>query len=627
MNTTRFRLALARPGARIAVALALALAALVVSFDWNWFRAPLVRYLTHTSGREVRIDDLDVDLGASLVPTVRLRGLYVENAPWAARQPLVTAEEVSFTVSLKSLWQRRPVITRMTLVDADIDMERQADGLRNWRLRDPEDRSAGKVKVLTLEARRTRLRWVNRALDLEFVVTTSDPALADRSNDALTTRVAFEGVYQGASFTGEALSGAVMSFRESGTRFPLRGHIVSRGTRLDVDGFFTDLFDIGPIDAQVRLSGPSLALLHPFVRVRPKPSRPYSAEAQLKQTAQVFDFSQLKATIGKTGLTGSVVYDRSADRPMLRASVHSAAADFEDVRPLLGMNASKTGAGERGNGEDDRGGVSAGKLFPSTTLHTAALGAIDVRVTASARLFTAPAWPVMHDFRMQAQLERGVLEVKRIEAAVAGGRLAATLALDARQPIASAVVSAQLDGIRLETLVPSLSAKAGAAGGVSARIDLQGRGDSIAAIVGRSRGSLTASMARGRISNLADAKLGFDIGKVVAIFLRGDSAIAINCGAIAFDVNDGIAKARSLTVDTEHTHVEGTGSIDLARELVNIRIVPEPKKPGLFTRRAAIRIGGALRGPAMSIEDRDRGDAQATASSSARASCPALAQR
>jgi uncharacterized protein involved in outer membrane biogenesis len=443
----------------------------------------------------------------------------------------------------------------------------------------------------------------------------------------LSTHVAFEGVYQGASFSGEALSGAVMSFRDSGTRFPLRGHIVSRRTRLEFDGFFTDLFDIGPIDAKVRLSGPSLALLHPFVRVRPKPSRPYSVEAQLNQTAQVFDFSRLEATIGKTDLTGSVVYDRSADRPMLRASVDSAAADFEDVRPLLGMNASKTGGGDRGNGEDDRGGASAGKVFPSTILHTAALGAIDVRVTAKARRFTAPGWPALNDFRVQAQLERGLLEVKRIDASVAGGRLAASLVLDARQPIASAVVSGQVQGMRAETLVPSLSAKAGAAGRVSARLELQGRGDSIAAMVGHSRGSLTATVDRGQISNLADAKLGFDIGKVVGIFLRGDSTIAINCGAIAFDVNDGVAKARTLTIDTEHTHVEGAGTIDLARELVNIRIVPEPKKPGLFTRRAAVRIGGALSSPTMSIEDRERSDTGATASSSVHASCPALAQR
>jgi uncharacterized protein involved in outer membrane biogenesis len=613
MDTTRIRLAAARRGTRIAAALALALVALVVAFDWNWFRGPLVRYLTQISGREVRIEDLHVDLSVRLLPTVRLRGVYVENAPWAAKQPFATAKEASFTFALKSVWEGRPVITRMTLVDADVDMERNADGLRNWRLRNPDDRSPGRVKVLTLEAHHSRLRFANRALGLEFVATASDSAAADRSKDALTTRVAFEGVYQGASFSGEALSAAVMSFRESGTTFPMRGHIVSRKTRLEFDGFFTDLFDIGPIDAKVRLSGPSLSLLYPFLRVHPKPSKPYTVEAQLKQTAQVYDFSHVKATIGKTDLAGSAVYDRSAERPTLRAALQSSAADFDDMRPLLGMSAPTAGASERGSDDEDRG-ASAGKLFPAQTLRTEPLTAFDARVTASARRFTAPALPVLQDFRVEAQLERGVLDVKRLDGAMAGGRLAATLVLDVREPVASAGVTAQLEGIRLETLVPSLSAKARAGGTVSGRLDLKGRGDSIAAIVGHSKGSLAAKMDRGRISNLADAKLGFNFGKAVSIFLRGDSDIAIVCAAIVFDVNDGIARARTLVLDTEHTRVEGAGTIDLTREQVDLRIVPEPKKPGLFTRSAAIRIRGPLRAPAVSAEDRERKDAGAAAS-------------
>ena len=38
---------------------------------------------------------------------------------------------------LASLWRDRPIISRLVLSDADVDMERQADGLRNWRLRHP----------------------------------------------------------------------------------------------------------------------------------------------------------------------------------------------------------------------------------------------------------------------------------------------------------------------------------------------------------------------------------------------------------------------------------------------------------------------------------------------------------
>ena len=66
----------------------LAVVAVVAAlFDWNWLRHPLERYLVERSHREVRIGDLHVDVGFSLEPTVRLRDVYVENAPWADKRP------------------------------------------------------------------------------------------------------------------------------------------------------------------------------------------------------------------------------------------------------------------------------------------------------------------------------------------------------------------------------------------------------------------------------------------------------------------------------------------------------------------------------------------------------------
>ena len=70
-------------------------------FDWNWLRGPLERYLSEKSRREVRIADLHVTLGRE--PTIRLRGVYIENAPWADRRPMAVAREASFTHTVGDL--------------------------------------------------------------------------------------------------------------------------------------------------------------------------------------------------------------------------------------------------------------------------------------------------------------------------------------------------------------------------------------------------------------------------------------------------------------------------------------------------------------------------------------------
>ena len=602
---------------KLLLALALAVVMLVLLFDWNWLRRPLELYLMDRSGREVRIEDLHVELGYTLQPAVRLRGVYVENAPWAAKRPLVTAAEASFTVSLASVWRGRPVISRLVLMDASVDLERQADGLRNWRLRDPEDRSPGRVTVMTLEAHRTQLRFVNRAIDLDFVASAAplDSQSAGPDRDSLSTRVSFEGSYQGSAFAGEALGGSVLSFRDSGISFPLRGYFVSRRTRLDFDGFFTDLFDIGPMDARVRLVGPSLSLLHPFLRIRPVASRPYAVEAQLTQTYEVFHFARLAGKIGGTSVMGEVVYDRSAERPMLRAALSSDAADFDDIRPLIGMHAlarnprpESSHAGDAADVQRERRDTEphGQRLFPTRPFRVGALRALDMRITVTLDKLAVAGQQKLEDVRLGANLSEGLLHLNPLHVRVAGGRFTGSFMFDSRQDAPSAQVSGELRGIRIERLVPRLAAKSGSAGSLNGQIDLSGRGNSIAAMVGNSAGSFAATLDGGRISNLADAKLGLNIGKLVSVFLRGDREIAIHCGAAAFEVRDGVAKSRRIVLDTEQTHVEGSGAISLREERLDLLLTPEPKKPGLFTRRASIRIRGPMRAPAVAIEDRGK---------------------
>jgi len=111
----------------ILLGLGIAIVLVTALFDWNWLRHPVERYLMDRSNREVRIGDLHVDLGWSLEPTVRLRDVYIENAPWADKRPAAVAGQASFSFSLKSLWEGRPVISRLVLIDADIDLYRFRD--------------------------------------------------------------------------------------------------------------------------------------------------------------------------------------------------------------------------------------------------------------------------------------------------------------------------------------------------------------------------------------------------------------------------------------------------------------------------------------------------------------------
>src|SRR5579859_456205 len=282
-------------------------------FDWNWFRHPLERALSESSHREIRIGDLQVHIGISLEPTVRLRDVYVENARWADKRAAAVAGEASFTFSLRSVWDGRPVISRLVLKDAVLDMERQADGLRNWRLRDPEDRGPGRIKVLRLEAHRTTIRFVRRDIGLD-VTAAASPAQtgADgREPDASRpTRIDFKGVFGDEAFSGEFLTGEQLTFLDTGESFLLRGHASAATSRLDVDGSIADLLGPSAIDAKVRLAGHSLSQLHSFLPTTLPASRPYEFESRVRLTTDDISLSELQGKIGHSDLAGAIRFDR-----------------------------------------------------------------------------------------------------------------------------------------------------------------------------------------------------------------------------------------------------------------------------------------------------------------------------
>lgn len=592
--------------ARIALAALGVVVVIAVAFDWNWFRGPLEHYLGQRSHREVRIGKLEVDVGGWLEPTVRVYDVYVQNAPWAGDQPAAVAREAAFTFSLQTLWEGRPVISRLVLVDADVTLERRADGLRNWRLRNPDDRSPGRVKVLRLEAQRSRVHFIGRHVDLDVVATArpaqggGDASPADASHP---NRIAFEGRYAGAPFSGEVDTGAVLTFLDTGEVFPLRGHAVSGKSRLDVDGTVADLIAPSSLQAKVRLVTPSLAAVRRFARVALPASRPIEVEAEVTHEKDTTAFKGVRAKVGKTELTGEFSIARSGERPKVRAVVRTAVADLADLGSLLneegGPRSEATGnaapVGER----------PVARLFSARPFSGERLKNFDAHIVFAADRVRAAALPLIESAQATVTLENGLLVVDPVRLGVAGGHVRGRLTVDARSPTLAMTARARIDDVRVERLLARSPARSKGAGPVDGHVDVAGQGNSLAKLAGSASGTVRFGMERGGISNLLDAKLGLNGGKILRLMIAGDRPIGIRSAAANFDVRRGVATSSALLLDTDQTHTEGQAVIDLGRETVDALLTPRPKKPGLFSLGSSIRILGPLQQPTITLQ-RDR---------------------
>jgi uncharacterized protein involved in outer membrane biogenesis len=598
--TLPLRLPALGPRTKVALGLAAAFLLLLILFDWNWFRPLLERHLSESSRRQVRATDLHVSLEPNFQPTVRLRGVDIENAPWAdTRKPFARAGEVSFTFDWRSLLDGPPVVTRLVLRNADIDLERQADGLRNWRLQDPDDRGPPRVYVRTLEAHDSRVRFVDQRLKLDIQTASRPLATPD---GPYTQRLDFSGRFQGAPFTGAGDASAVLSFRDSGQFFSVRGHGETGRTRLEVEGRVADLFKLAGVDAELRVAGPSLAQLHPFLQLPLPASKPYRAQGKLKKDGEAYDIEAMKIALGESDLSGTLHYDEKSGRPTVRARLRSDTAALADLGTLVGG----------GTLFDEKKMVAApgaaasaapARLLPAQKLPIQTLKEVDAQVDLAVRRFKVPGFEALTGARFTAWLDQGMLDVAPFELDLAGGRLSGRLALDSRQQPALGRVDLKLRNARLSALLPELPKEGELDGPLQGTLKLAGRGDSLAALLDSVDGNLLLTLDGGRISSGLDARLGLNGGKLLRHFFRGDEPVPIRCGTFAMDFRKGVGTTRRLVLDTAQTHVEGAGHLALDDEQFEFLLTPQAQKAAIAL-NSSIRVRGSARGLEVELAER-----------------------
>ena len=291
------------------------------------------------------------------------------------------------------------------------------------------------------------------------------------------------------------------------------------------------------------------------------------------------------------------------------AALRSERADYADLAALTGVRAADGSRdappeGRKAARKESARNATVPSIFPAQPLPVDALQKFEAEVSVKARELRTAGRALLHNVHVAARLAAGAIETKALDFEVAGGRVSGALAFDgASEPPAGRVV-VDLNAVRLEQLFAALSLPARAAGAIDGRVDLAGRGDSVAALLASSNGSLRVNVSGGRIPNLLDAKLAPNPLAVFGAWLSSKTDVAVHCAAAALDVHGGVGEVRTIALDTDRARVEGAGRVDLGEERLDILLTPHAKRPGILDRHEAIRVRGPFRGPKVSREKR-----------------------
>lgn len=575
--------------------LLLAIVVVLLLWDWNWFKGPLERMVKAQTGRELRIGgDLDVDLGR--VSTVTADRITFSNAEWSRVPRMASADRVEVDIETWPLLLKREFrIPALRLRKPDLRLEKGPGDVGNWVW---ERRGDGlQFRRLWVDDGRFQYLDAPRKTDIKIKVASRTAA---SPGAAAPIAVDGGGRWQGNPLTvqGRAESPLALTTEDAPYRIDLT--VQAGPTRAHARGTLLDPLQLRDFDLQLALSGQDLEDLYPLIGIATPSTPPYKLDGRLTREGATWKYDRFTGVVGDSDLAGSASVTTGGKRPFLRADLVSKRLDFDDLAGFIG------GAPQAGKSETTNAAQAAlaareaasPRVLPDTPYALDKLRAMDADVRLRATRINAPSLP-LDDMDAHLLLQDGVARLDPLNFGVAGGDIRSTIRMDAREsPIQT---SARIDarGLDIAKLLPDSELMRDAIGKLGGHLDIKGRGNSIAGMLGTSSGDIALGIGRGQISNLLLEFAGIDVAEALRFLLTEDRKVPIRCAFGDFAVKDGVMQARSLAFDTTDTIIVGTGTVSLRDETLDLRLRPRPKDRSLLTLRSPLLMGGTFKDPSF----------------------------
>jgi uncharacterized protein involved in outer membrane biogenesis len=137
-------------------------------------------------------------------------------------------------------------------------------------------------------------------------------------------------------------------------------------------------------------------------------------------------------------------------------------------------------------------------------------------------------------------------------------------------------------------------------GMMEARVEIQGRGDSVHQVAMNADGSLTAIVPHGVVGKRFADLLGIDIDR--AFLFDANDKTTMRCAVADFQTHNGMLTARNVLFDSDVARADITGTINVRNETLNLEISGAPKKLTLFRLRSPIEITGPIQHPKVGLK-------------------------
>ncbi len=578
-----------RAGAAIAGVLASLLVLLVVAIalaaavDAGYARRPLVNLFSSILHRRIIVDGAMQGHLLSTQPYLTADLVTVRNPPWMADGVTAHIQRVLLHITFGGPGHHLYRIERLEMQGTTLTLLRDESGAGNWQMQPPHQGHSALAVIHHLSMRNMQTDLDDERQHLKFHGIVS--AMDGRNDDDPWLHVNGVGQLNGSAMRF-AIVGDPLETADHGRPYRFTFSERSGDASISGRGSLPGAFRMRFLQTSFEAAGDNLRDLYRLVGLRLINTGPFHLTGTLARDGDVTRFEQLQVNSGGSDVRGSVVVDSTDGHRRMDVDLSSNVLRLSD----LGEHAA--------HGEP---APPSALLLPSVALNPATLRRRDASIHYQARRLEA-ARITLEGLDAHATLDKGLLNIEPVTAAMMGGTLRAQIKVDAHTDDAADWLQLQLYGVQVAQLDPKPSTPPRFDASVDARIQINGHGASLHELGARANGTVAFTVPHGTLRTSLAELSGLDLRGLGLALVGSRRETPIQCGAATFTAADGTLTSQTIVLDTDETVIRGSGTITLADESLAIRVAGHPTHTRLLRVHAPLLVGGTLRHPHVAVE-------------------------
>lgn len=578
----------------------LLLVVLIAVWNWDWFIPMVQSRASAALQRPVTIGHLHVRLGR--VMHVTAEDVVVANPPdWKQQDapPFVRIGNLGLDVDVWDyIVHHNLVIPTIALGQPQVALLQQSDGESNYNLKlGGGGSSSGTTQIgdLRISNGEVVAKLAKLKTDMTVGVETQG-----EGQDAKILASA-KGTYGGAPITGKATGGALLSLRDASSPWPIDLRLADGPTHVELAGTLQDPLHLKGANLKLSLAGPDMGLLEPLTGVPIPKTPPYRITGNLDFADSHIQFKNFQGALGNSDLEGTFDFDLTkGQRPEVTAELASRKVDLVDLGGFIGAEPGRvnTTAKTPAQKEETAKAEARPGVIPDKPISLPRLTWADIHLKYRGQHIEGRSVP-FDNLAVAMDIENGAIRLHPVSLGVGTGSIVGNIALTpANDRQLKAKADIDLRRVDVSRLLAATHTFNGA-GTISGTADIDTTGNSLASMLGNGNGEVKMGMAGGDLSSLLVALSGLQFGNALLSALGIPQRTEVECLVNDMPLQNGVLKIRALVLDTKESILNGTGSIDLKKETLDISLKTDAKHFSIGSLPAPINITGPLKNPSI----------------------------